>query len=1168
MRDDIKLNSTEERHARALKIAKSRRARNIQLSAKTEPTFSYSRPSSYSHVMDDIEKLSLDEQKEMASFDPILDQLINPLKEKPTENELKDTTAEIIISQEAIEKAEADNVTQETAPQVETIKTAEPEIPAAPELPEAIKESIISTNAEESIDNESEEEAQPEEIESEIKPKGKLNGIFRRILRMSDEERQFEDEVSANSELEELEDSKEAIEEVPAVAEIPAETAKAPFIKVIKKEEAPVAEETGKNVEASEVPVIEETDNNGEVSEIPVAEEKEKKKLSLAGIFNRKKNKDASESIDGGDKGAPGSPGNKKKEQKVERPKAKKSTTVLAILTSIVLFIGICGVLGAGIFAWYLCKDMPDLKAEDLVAPDSSVIYDAEGNKIMEIGMYLRENVDYEEMPNSLIDAFLAIEDSRYFSHMGFDIPRFTKAILVNLASRDFSQGGSTITMQLIKNTYYSIDADGDSKVASRDGMSGVKRKMQEIVMAIETTFMKDLDKRKIMAMYINKVNYGDNIRGVEKAAEYYFGKRSTELTLGESAFLAGLINSPSSYNPYNELYKYDSIYLDPESEYLANGQNRRDEVLDLMVYHGYITEEEAELEKSVRIEDLLKGVSKSFQYTNESYQWYIDAVIDEAIETTGESPYDVGMNIYTNMSPYLQQYMYDMQNEAEYTGISFPNELCQSALVLMNNQNGAIIALGGGRGEIDSARQFNRATSAYLNPGSSIKPIIDYALAIEKLGWATTHVITDRPYYLYDGPILISNYDHIYHGDMTILEALARSQNTPAVQTLAAVVDAIGEEAVVDYMNSIGYDFEYEDFDLQFAIGGNRCLVTPLQMAGAHAMFMNGGRYIKPHTIERIEYVDGRDDFIADTVGSQLLSQETAYMMAQMENYNMDGSFSSLMWYCKRDYPLYGKTGTTDWADSGKDYGIPEGSTKDSWLVMQTNQYTISCWTGYDRLEEGAYFSNAEYQENTKSKLVSKILDQLEEHAPEAYDPTRELARPEGVVDITHVLGAYPYCYPSGGYQTVTGLINKKALDEKPLVSVGEALTGLKTKVVSGFISSVGGSYDGNNIWVSVTTAGANTNATGDLVDISETNAYNETTHAVGRSYFPHFNYVFTGEEVTSFSFNIIVDGNIVFSNTTSDMNMSFEYPGNRASACVWTDNPENQICVDLPRP
>ncbi len=279
MRDDIKLNSTEERHARALKIAKSRRARNIQLSAKTEPTFSYSRPSSYSHVMDDIEKLSLDEQKEMASFDPILDQLINPLKEKPTENELKDTTAEIIISQEAIEKAEADNVTQETAPQVETIKTAEPEIPAAPELPEAIKESIISTNAEESIDNESEEEAQPEEIESEIKPKGKLNGIFRRILRMSDEERQFEDEVSANSELEELEDSKEAIEEVPAVAEIPAETAKAPFIKVIKKEEAPVAEETGKNVEASEVPVIEETDNNGEVSEIPVAEEKEKKKL-------------------------------------------------------------------------------------------------------------------------------------------------------------------------------------------------------------------------------------------------------------------------------------------------------------------------------------------------------------------------------------------------------------------------------------------------------------------------------------------------------------------------------------------------------------------------------------------------------------------------------------------------------------------------------------------------------------------------------------------------------------------------------------------------------------------------------------------------------------------------------------------------------------------------
>ena len=880
---------------------------------------------------------------------------------------------------------------------------------------------------------------------------------------------------------------------------------------------------------------------------------KSKKKLTLI----KKKDKN---SADGGDDNQP-------PVKKAKRPKASKLTFAMSILMVFILFICLCGVIGAGVFAYKLCEDMPDMKAEDLKSPDSSVIYDNDGNKIMEIGMYLRENIEYEEMPNSLIDAFLAIEDSRYFTHIGFDIPRFTKAIIANLQSGDFGQGGSTITMQLIKNTYFSIDADSDSTIASREGMSGIKRKMQEIVLSIKTYFMDDLDKRTIMALYINKVNYGDNIRGVEKAAEYYFGKRASDLTLGESAFLAGLINSPSSYNPYNDLYKNDSIYLDPDSEYLQNAQARRDEVLDLMVYHGYITEAEAEIEKSVRIEDQLKGVSENFQYTNESYQWYIDAVIDEVIESTGESPYSVGMDIYTNMNSYMQKYIYDMQNEAEYTGIEFPNELCQSAIVLMNNQTGAIEALGGGRGEVDSARQFNRATSAYLNPGSSIKPIIDYALAIEYLGWATSHTITDMPYYLYDGPVLISNYDHTYYGDMLITEALARSQNTPAVQALAAVVDKIGEEAVVDYMNSIGFDFEYEDFDLQFAIGGNRCTVTPLQLAGAHAMFMNGGRYIKPHTIKYIRYVDGREDFVADTVGEQKLSEETAYMMAYMEYYNMYGDFSSLMWYCKRDYPLYGKTGTTDWADSGLEYGIPEGSTKDSWLVMQTNQYTISCWTGYDQLEEGAYFTNAEYQENTKSKLVSKILDELEEHAIGDYDPYRELERPEGVVDITHVKGAYPYCYPSGGYQTVTGMISQKALDENPLVSVSEVLSKLKTKVVSSFISSVGGTYDGENIWVSVGIAGSSTEQVGDYVDISETNAYNETTHAVGRSYFPHYYYVYSGEDISSFSFNIIVDGNIVASGTSSDVNMNFQASGSNASACVWTDDPEQQICGTMAR-
>nr|MCR4854569.1 transglycosylase domain-containing protein [Erysipelotrichaceae bacterium] len=753
--------------------------------------------------------------------------------------------------------------------------------------------------------------------------------------------------------------------------------------------------------------------------------------------------------------------------------------------------------------------------------------------------------------------------------HPGFDIPRFTKAALANFRTRDFSQGGSTITMQLIKNSYFSIDADDESTIAAREGMSGIKRKMQEIVLSLELENLTDTPKQDIIAMYINKVNYGNNIRGVEKAAQYYFGKSAENLNLSESAFLAGLINSPNTYNPYNDLYKHDNYYLDPDSNYLENAVERRNEVLDLMVMHGYISEKESDLAKSIRIEDMLSGISDNFFETNEKYQAYIDAVINEVIDVTGESPYKVGMEIHTNMNAYLQEYVYDMQNEADYIGLKFPNELCQSAIVVMDNQIGAIEALGGGRGETESARQFNRATDAYLNPGSSIKPVVDYALCIDALGYATSHTFTDMPYYLYGGNVLISNYDHNYYGDMLMTEALGRSQNTPAVQALAAVVEEKGEEFVVDYLNSIGFKFDYSDFDLQFAIGGNRCLVTPLQLAGAHAMFINGGRYIRPHTVNYIEYNDGREDFVADTVGQQRISDATAWMVAYLEEYNMTGSYSSLMWYVKngRHYPLYGKTGTTDWGDSGKDYGIPTGATKDSWLVMQTNKYTISCWTGYDTLEKGAYFTTYEYQENTKSKIVARILDELIDHHLGEYDPYTPLEMPDSVTEFTHLKGAYPYARPDG-YPSVTGYIAKKALEEHPLVSASEAMETARNtkKYISGGIAGLNGSYDGNTVWVSFGLGGGeNGFCTGDACDLSTTNDYGETTYAAGRIWFPHWTAIYSGGAVPPFFYTVTSDTGEVIAGATEDVSITEQIGGSRVTVCVRPSTSESQACIAI---
>ena len=275
-----------------------------------------------------------------------------------------------------------------------------------------------------------------------------------------------------------------------------------------------------------------------------VEKQKKEKKALLAGLT--KKDKVKTEKV-------------KTKKVKEKRPKAKKVTFVFAILMCLLLFVCLCGGIAAILFASKLLEDKPTLDVENLISPDSTTVYDAQGNKIMELGMYLRENIEYKDMPNHLIDAFLSIEDSRFFEHPGFDIPRFTKAAMANLQSGDFSQGGSTITMQLIKNTYFSIDADDESTIAAREGMSGIKRKMQEIVLALELELRTDITKQQIIAMYINKVNYGDNIRGVQKAAEYYFGKDAKNLNLTESAFLAGLINSPNTYNPYNDLYKEDN---------------------------------------------------------------------------------------------------------------------------------------------------------------------------------------------------------------------------------------------------------------------------------------------------------------------------------------------------------------------------------------------------------------------------------------------------------------------------------------------------------------------------------------------------------------------------------------------------------------------------------
>ena len=837
------------------------------------------------------------------------------------------------------------------------------------------------------------------------------------------------------------------------------------------------------------------------------------------------------------------------------RPKTKTSIKVLATITTIIAALGIIACIGALVFAGKLLEDKPAFDRSKLESEDSSIIYDVNGDEIVELGLYLRENIEYDDLPNCLIDAFLSIEDSRYFEHFGFDIPRFTKAILANLKSGNFGQGGSTMTMQLVKNSYFQVDADGDSTMAASSGMSGVKRKMQEIVLAIEAN--SQVSKKDILALYVNKINYGNNIRGVQKAAQYYFGKDANELGLVESAFLAGIINAPNNYNPYNELYKNDDsyIYLNSKITYLENAQERTAEVLDLMAYHGYITEEEAKLAKTVNIEDLLAGVAKKFNNYSQYYQDYIDAVIEEATEITGKDPYTTSMRIYTSMEPYMQRVLYDIENEN--TDLKYTNDLEQSALVVLNNQTGELIALGGGRNQEEQARQFNRATSSYLQPGSSIKPVIEYALAFDRLGWSTAHTITDQPYYLYGGNVLVANAgSQGYTGDMLITEAIARSLNTPAVQTLAAVIDEIGEDGVKDYLRSIGITKNLDTFDLQWAIGGNTCLVTPVQLAGAHAVFMNNGYYVKPHTIKKIVFSDD-SEYIADTTGTQVISSAAAYMIATCEEYNVSGPFLNNMQILKRDYPVYAKTGTTDWSTSGAQYGIPTGAPKDMWLMCQNSNYTITIWLGFDKAEVGSYFTSAEDLANLKGKIGRYILDELDENMD---GNTSGVTRPDDVSDVTIVKGAYPYCEPSGGYETVTGLIKTSALKETPLTTVSEVLANLPVKEnASGGLSVT--SYRGSEGQIGVNFYSGGYYCSGGSQNISATNVYGKTTSATGRCYFPH--YKTSGSSYAYGEVTLYKDGEY-YQSASGEGGVEFWVDGDGSySACVYSDG--QTVCTDV---
>ncbi len=684
-----------------------------------------------------------------------------------------------------------------------------------------------------------------------------------------------------------------------------------------------------------------------------------------------------------------------------------------AIIVSIIaMFALICIVIGVIVLATML-KDKPDLNLSDFDSQESSIIYDQDNNKIADLGLTIRQNVSYDEIPNCVVDAFVAVEDSRFFEHNGFDVPRFTKAFIVDIMAGSFEQGGSTFTMQLCKNTYF-VDDEGGINAPKK-----ISRKVQEIALAMELE--RNKSKKAIFDSYINKLNFGgdSNIRGIQKAAQYYFGKDVQDCGLVEGALLAGVINAPNYYNPFWNL---------------EAAQERVGEVLYLMNYHGYITDTEYELASAVRIEDLLNDpYQKSGSGEGIPYQAYIDAVVEEVYDLTGLDPYTTTMHIYTYMNRGVQEEMDRIQAGNMDGYLEFPDDYFECASICMNVSTGQIIGVLGGRNYADGgALLLNHAIDQYKQPGSSIKPILDYSLAFENLGWATDHVLCDKPMYMDSSKQnLVYNFSGTYVGDVTLKQAVGNSINTTAIQTLQAVIDAKKTEYVVDYAQSIGYDFTLDTFNVQFGIGGSDCVVTCKQQAAALAMLMNYGVYNTPHTIERIEFTNGKSPIAPVYQSTQALSEAAAFMTTELLYSNVQ-SYGGTYNYVKiPDYPVYAKTGTTDYGTSGKQFGIPSGAIKDGWLIASTSEYSIATWVGYEKAAVGqqSYIDDDYYYgERPSGKITRLILDAVNEYTDET--PVK-LTRPNGVTSITHIIGTWPYAACIEGMDEslkTTGLIKTES--------------------------------------------------------------------------------------------------------------------------------------------
>ena len=617
---------------------------------------------------------------------------------------------------------------------------------------------------------------------------------------------------------------------------------------------------------------------------------------------------------------------------KLKNEKKKKRHILIKIFLVLVILL----FLSISFFTIYIVLNAPDFDIKNLYTKESTVLLYNDNTEFARLGKENREMVEYNNLPEVLIDAVIATEDARFFQHQGFDLARFIKASFGQLEGNSNAGGASTITMQLSKNYFTSTEAKG---------IEGIIRKFTDIYMSVFKIERK-YTKEEILEFYVNNQFLGHNAYGVKMASETYFGKDIGDISLPEAAFLAGLFNAPTSYDPYNDL---------------EAAEKRKNQVLELMYRHEYITEQQMEDAKSITVDSLIDDSKDS-----NVFQDFIDTVVDEVIEETGRNPYITPMVIYTTMDAGIQTNVNKIMNNSK----NFKDKVIQAGIAITSSENGSIVAIGAGRNK-SGARQFNFATMIKRHPGSSIKPFMDYGPYFEYNGGTPSSTVVDAPYKYSTGQALF-NADRTYAGTMTIKEALAQSRNIPALK----IFQQVNKKKISDYVHSFGIDYGKDLYE-SASIGAFNG-VSPLQMSAAYGAYARGGYYIKPYAYTKIVYRDSNEEYTRIIKKNKVCSAQTAKYINDILMYAVSqGAVGNIS---RGRTEVAAKTGTSTVGGAAiRQYRLDPSAIMDSWACMYSKEYSVSIWYGYDVISHKYYMDpwDGIRGRNILSAKLSKILFQ-----------------------------------------------------------------------------------------------------------------------------------------------------------------------------------------------